>query len=54
MKTEGMILAPLTERLGSNLQSIQVSTPHKLSCLFSKILLTNEACSEDGGLELHD
>jgi hypothetical protein len=49
-----MILALIIQRLGSNLQSIQVSTLHKLSYLFSKLLLTNEACSEDEGLELHD
>lgn len=49
-----MILALITQRLGSNLQSNQVSIPHKLSYLFPKLLLTNEACSEDEGLELHD
>jgi hypothetical protein len=41
-------------QLGSNRQSIQVTIFHKLSYLFSKPLLTNEACSEDEGLEMHD
>jgi hypothetical protein len=49
-----MILALITQRLESNLQSIQIATFHKLSYLFSKLLLTNEACSEDEGLKLHD
>jgi hypothetical protein len=49
-----MILALRTQRLGSSLQSIQVSILRKLSYLFSELLLTNEACSEDEGLELYD